>query len=512
MTPLAFERNLPEVLTRAENLLTRPRVAMEILRLTQGEGCAVSDLADCIGRDPALAGKLLKLANSALFGVGHEITSLERATAALGAKTVKLMALSVSLAEDIPTRGTEAGFDVRELWKRSLVGAVAARALAQRLDRARGDEAFLCGLLGHFGRLVLARVMPNDYEAVVRDCAGWPSRAQEERLLGFSNADVCATLLRSWDLPELVYSAIGHSGRADELDAAAGAPLIHLVRLLEMSSLIESVLCDPAKGEPLGRLYALAGEHYGLEERELDDFVVGLEPAVAQTAMSLLIDLPAGSSYDGIMNEARLQIMEASLAATGAQVSGDGRSRGDRAGLAPEIRGQTDRHTDLPNRAAFDAFLRGEVEARQRAELADGLGLVLIDVDHFRTFNDSHGHRAGDAMLRMIGEVLRRETRRGDLAARFGGEEFALVASPTNISGMRALAERVRAAIEQQAVRIDGERLSVTASLGAACIAEFDSAADGTELVKLADHYLARAKKKGRNRCEVYPRARFPGR
>ena len=135
-----------------------------------------------------------------------------------------------------------------------------------------------------------------------------------------------------------------------------------------------------------------------------------------------------------------------------------------------------------------------------------------MDVDKFKVFNDTHGHQAGDEVLKMVGAVLKRETRKGDLSARYGGEEFALIAPHTNTFGLKTMAERLRKAIEAETVEFEGKSLKVTASFGAACIATFESAEDTTQLIKLADHFLYKAKENGRNRCEVFSKVQFPGR
>ena len=138
--------------------------------------------------------------------------------------------------------------------------------------------------------------------------------------------------------------------------------------------------------------------------------------------------------------------------------------------------------------------------------------MVLLDVDHFKRFNDDHGHQAGDEVLRMVGRTLKRLTRRGDLAARYGGEEFAVVAPQTTPFGIRTLAERLRQGLEDEILEFEGKTLNITASFGSACVAQIAAASDGRALIKLADHYLYKAKENGRNRCETYPKVQFPGR
>ncbi len=510
MSPFVFEKSLPEAVTKADNLPTLPTVALDVLRLTQDDESTIDDLANCLSRDPALAAKLLKLSNSPLFGVGQEITTLQRATMVLGMKTVKLMSLSFSLASSLPKEGRASGFDLVDYWRRSMVQAVAAKSLAKLVGSRLGDEAFLCGLLAHFGRLVLARVLPEAYEPVVAECRGWPTPVEEEARLGFTNTDVCATLLRTWQLPELVYLAVAYAHSPEALPAEAKRELRELVELLGLTGLVETILCDEEKGPSLHALHERIQQRFGLSATEVDAFLIGLESGIAETGQMLSLQLPPGTSHEEVMNQARLQIVNVSL---GAAVDlqelrrQNERLQEEKARLADQAR--TDRLTGLTNRVAFDEFLEHHVLSRVQSRQHLALGLILLDVDRFKRFNDTHGHAAGDEVLRMIGRVLQRETRRGDLSARYGGEEFALIILNTNPFGLKTVAERIRTAIANEVVLFEGQSLSVTATFGGACIAEFSSREEGQALVRLADHHLYKAKEAGRNRSEIYPAVRF---
>ena len=91
----------------------------------------------------------------------------------------------------------------------------------------------------------------------------------------------------------------------------------------------------------------------------------------------------------------------------------------------------------------------------------------MIDVDHFKSFNDTHGHQAGDEVLRCIGRVLNDDHPQAVIvAARYGGEEFAVISPETNPFNMRAMCERIRKAIEAEVIEFEGEALRVTASFG----------------------------------------------
>jgi diguanylate cyclase len=166
---------------------------------------------------------------------------------------------------------------------------------------------------------------------------------------------------------------------------------------------------------------------------------------------------------------------------------------------AEEIRTQqsearTDALTKLSNRRAFDACLEESIEKFR----SDGrpFSLLIFDVDHFKQFNDTHGHLAGDEVLRHVGRTLARTVKHGDLPCRYGGEEFAIVMTNTAAADAQVAAERVRRAIEGMAVPFSGKTLRVTASIG---MAECTAGEDPPQLVRRADDGVYASKKAGRN-------------
>lgn len=159
-----------------------------------------------------------------------------------------------------------------------------------------------------------------------------------------------------------------------------------------------------------------------------------------------------------------------------------------------------DELTGLPNRRFFDSALEGEIRRAVRNE--EPLSLLLCDIDHFKRHNDTFGHRGGDALLRLIGEVLQRQCRRaGDCAARYGGEEFALILPKLDARPARALAERLRSAVADLAVEHRDTKAvqRVTISIGVTTFRSRAACGPG-ELVDKADEALYSAKNTGRNR------------
>ena len=160
---------------------------------------------------------------------------------------------------------------------------------------------------------------------------------------------------------------------------------------------------------------------------------------------------------------------------------------------------RTDWLTGLANRGSFDrAVHRFATNAVQRAE---PLSLILADVDHFKQFNDNHGHRVGDQVLRLISAVLQENIKGKDLASRYGGEEFAILLPQTSLQNAMLLAERLRTTVasRQLSIRDDGRTLGrITLSLG---VAEYSPTEPVDDWVERADKALYAAKRGGRNRA-----------
>ncbi len=155
----------------------------------------------------------------------------------------------------------------------------------------------------------------------------------------------------------------------------------------------------------------------------------------------------------------------------------------------------TDGLTGLPNRRRFMEVLSAEIP-RARRHRRD-LALVMMDIDHFKSVNDSLGHLAGDHVLRELANVVSLQVRQGEVFARYGGEEFVLLLPETNGEQARQTAERVRAKVESCTFQFADRRIPVTVSMG---IGAFQGDMDEQALIEAADRNLYKAKELGRNR------------
>lgn len=162
----------------------------------------------------------------------------------------------------------------------------------------------------------------------------------------------------------------------------------------------------------------------------------------------------------------------------------------------------TDPLTGLPNRRAIEDWSARQLSGAARHGFP--MWVVLMDLDHFKSVNDTYGHDAGDTVLKKFGEVLRANTRLSDISGRIGGEEFLLVLTHADESNVVVVLDRIRKQLSAERFEWNGSAIKVTASFGVAGFSG-KKAPEFRQLLKQADAALYRAKDQGRNRVELEP-------
>ena len=160
---------------------------------------------------------------------------------------------------------------------------------------------------------------------------------------------------------------------------------------------------------------------------------------------------------------------------------------------------RTDTLTGLQNRRSFNEEINRQFAQRQRQGIT--FSMLMIDVDHFKNFNDTYGHWAGDLVLRAVARVLSNTLREMDIVCRYGGEEFAVICPGSTLAQAAAGAGRVRAAIEAEVITLKEGPVRVTISIG---VAEVDETEIAEGLIQRADSALYAAKRAGRNQIQLH--------
>ena len=485
---------LISAIVNSDALPSIPVVAFKVLELSRRDDVEIEEVADVIGQDPALTAKMMRVSNSSMFGMSKQVSSLKQAMLVLGMRTVKIMALGFSLVDAFRSKD-DTGFDYARYWRRSLSTAATARQLAEAGGDLRKDEAFVGGLLCDVGMVAAARHPDGVYQSVLNRYVAEGGCIQKIELeeLGVTHAQISAMMLSKWSMPEILsHATAAHHGKGiDDLEPRCKK----LASVLWAASLVAELFCGDQHPTGLDGVCDQVTNLVGISKPQLESVMEALNGQVRESAELFKLSVSDELSFEEIRQAALMQMTELSLSA-----------EHERAKTATQLQtmtrtASTDQLTGVPNRRAFDDHLHGLIQ--NASSQKRDLGLIMVDIDHFKKFNDTYGHLTGDEVLKLVGRCLGKIADDNQFAARYGGEEFAIVVADATAKQLRQLAEDVRKNIARIRIQHADKQLSLTASLGAAHVSFAEESVQSEDLIARADACLYEAKRDGRNRVEI---------
>lgn len=622
--------NQTEQLKLSSQLPSPRGVALAVLELSRRENATLGEIARVVQTDPALSGRLIKLANTASH-IARPVVSVQEAVVRQGMSTVRSLALGFSLIDQYRD-GTCEGFDYQGYWSHSLLMALCMQALGERVRVAAADELFVCGLLAQVGQLALATAYPGEYSAILTTHDSSQSLVDQERArLETDHTELGIVLMTDWGMPTVFtvplahyedaqYQNIPHDSRANSLllmlrlshrlaDLALAQADMRPQRAKEWMTLATELDLPPETAGsfidevvaswhdwgallkiPTSVLPPFAEIDQGHAETTPDESPLRIVVAdgnafTRRKTMALLVEdsshvvYPADNGNTALAlamevlphvivahyNLPQLDGLELcqALRATeegrrmhillmdddngeeqltrAYEAGADGyvpstispkglrtrlcaaqrlvqlqnaweRDRAQLRQIAAELAvanrrlanaALSDALTGLPNRRSAMDQLEQAWSAASRSGAP--LAVMVIDIDHFKHINDTHGHAAGDMVLREAASVLRTSARREDSVCRIGGEEFLVICPNTDLESAMQSAERLRTTLGTHLIAIGESESCITTSIGVA-VREPDTA-DIDALVSTADQALYAAKEAGRNRVRSGPPA-----
>ena len=488
------ERSLEGFIGGIENLPTLPGIAIRILEAVQKKEPDIDEISDIISTDPPLSAKVLRLVNSSFYNLPSKITSVPHSTKMLGINMVKNIALGFSLVNNFQLKNSN-GFDYTCFWKNSLVGAISAKLLTEKLNPDLLDNAFFMGLLQNIGTLTFVHCMPAQYDLVLSEMKRSESEYQdvEEYILGYNHQEIGEYLMKSWGLPETLYLPVGHHHNPEKL-ATTQPSIQDLTRILHLSSLFIELLDNKQRGLNLWLINHNV-KAYGFDSRiDVDKIVEEIHQQARQVFPIFEIGFENDAEYAQTFQDAKAELSKLSTEMVNTLLA----QKNEIKLLKQQV--VRDGMTHLINHQHFLVLLSKEVSRAERYKRP--LSLLMADIDLFKRINDDFGHLAGDRVIKAVAGCLQQEIRESDHVARYGGEEFAIILPDTKIQDACIVAERIRKTIASLSIKHENKLIHFTMSFGIASLqTEQRTASD--ELIKRADSALYQAKKQGRNQCCV---------
>lgn len=505
------QKDVLKTILQSDELPTLPTVASQLITLTSREDTTLADIGDLVAQDISISAKILKVSNSAFYSFPQQIGSIKQAVSILGMNAVRSLVLSFSFLT-IKGGKQESRFDFKRFWERSLASAVASKLILENVKGADTEQIFISGLLQNLGELILAKIFPVEYDKVIASVEDnqHDLLAAEEAVFGINHTIVGTEIAKNWGFPSILVEPIlyhhnpaSYGGKNPDIQTT--------VSTVYLSDLLVNILFSekPEKYHQQFRIEATKLLRLNSEEIETILDKVHIKFKEAGTYFNLKIK--STKSVQEILQEANIKLslinldydqMNKQLVLAKIHLENLTRELENKNQILDNL-ANLDGLTGAYNHRYFQNTLDQEISRCMRN--GSTISILLLDIDHFKTFNDTYGHQVGDFVLSEFTSTLQGHVREYDIVARYGGEEFIIILPETNIDEAMNVAEKLRKAIESAHFDDTRETYNVTASVGvsnATPSTEDDFTKD--RFINHADQALYEAKEKGRNKVMAY--------
>jgi len=293
-----MHRDTIEAITRSAAIPSMPLVATRCFEMTQDPLCSFDKLVELLSTDPGIAAEILRLANSAMFGVARQVESLKQAIALLGLSRVRDLVLMRYMVQSLNRAKTDP-IDITYYWRRSLTTAVVSSRLASATTSRKREEIFIGGLLADVGVVILTQALPSKYEPIAsqyRPLGGDMWMNSESAVMEVTHGEVSAMVLESWSLPALLVDAVRHHhGPYDALPA--DSPARDVARMIGAAGAIAACLCEAQDPARAATRCIDAMSPVGLDPAVLSEMLPNVQNDVESLAETLKLDVIPSRTY-----------------------------------------------------------------------------------------------------------------------------------------------------------------------------------------------------------------------
>lgn len=477
------------------------RVAGEVIALASDPDIELSKVANAMSRDPAMAAKLLRIANSAFYAQRRPSQNIRQALVIIGLNAALTLALSFSLVSTL--RGCKPnGIDYRQFWRRTLLAATASRAFGEIVCKGKDEDIFLAGLLQDVAILAIDRSVSEFYANLPKDATHTAvTEYERQQLDGKDHAHYGAMLLKAWNLPEKLYEAVAHSHAPEAV--AADTEAGKFARCLALGVELAEAALSNNRTELLAKIASRSTKLLGLRDEQFTSVVARVLKLIPEAEELYETSILEAEDAEAMLAQARELMTVRNLHAlrevhalqdTAAVLL----SRTEQL----EDASRRDALTETLNRSWLDRLL--EREYTQAVMFSRSLSVALIDLDHFKNVNERHGHDNGNCVLRACAQTIQGHVRGSDLLGRYGGDKFLALLPGTDTQMATNVCERILQAVRELNIPLADGPVKISITVGIATYTPQHRFTSAVELVEAADHALYAAKLRGRNCIETF--------
>jgi diguanylate cyclase (GGDEF)-like protein len=505
---------LNEILA-SDDLPSLPEVAIRVIEIAKQDEPDFAELASVIRLDPAICARLLKTANSALFGLRTQVSSVEAAIPSLGVTLVRTLVLGFTLGDRILFSSSRMKGCARRIWRSSIVQATTAETLAQRIEGADPPTWFLTGMLQNIGKLAMLSGLKNQYTDVVSSADSFESeQAREKRAFGCTHVEVGAELCRRWNMDDQIISTfesrLEHTESVDPSPHEAGRDslLLPAVSIGRMTAdYFAEVVRDLERNrscidDALIRSMAIPPDElvsfYSDIDRRTDEVAafmridIGQEPVLEQ----VLADAHATLARIAIQNQ-----VDSLIAYRQTAKSGFFKKPAPSTETLREV-AERDENTRVHKQAILNDSI--EMHLKESREKQQSLGFLLLDVDRLGSFAENNGQEAADDLICETASVLVTSLRTNDFVVRSGDDEFIAILPGADSTMIKNISERIRFRFAAMKPAPSGSRPAVSCSIGAVrCDPGGRKHPQVKQILRELDSAVFQSKKRGGNHVSV---------
>ncbi|MEZ5565108.1 MAG: GGDEF domain-containing protein [Gammaproteobacteria bacterium] len=484
------------------NFPTPPAVAMKVLQLAQDPEIELSAVAAAVSADPAIAAKVMRIANSAMYARRRQSTNLRQALITLGLNATLTLALSYTLVRTLRTAST-GGFDFAAYWRRTALSSAWGKLLATELDRPDAEEVFLAALLQDLGMLVIDKVWPEVYDGISPFKIEHSRICQhEQNCIGSDHPAIGAALLAIWNMPAKLVQAVKFSHDAGGIALDSNDKMF--VRTVALSGELSDVWLGGDDAVALRRVGQQVQQQLGIAPSRLGEMFDLVREQLPVAEELFQMDLYDAVQLQDMTDAARETLVVRNLHQINeAQDLQRRTNRLEEENTELKTENVRDALTNAHNRRYFEESLAREFETA--AKHSWPLSIVFIDIDRFKQVNDGFGHQAGDAVLVAVAALLSETLRDTDIVARYGGDEFVLLLPGVDATQADSVGTRVCEGVRARKVETtSGSSIGITLSLGIATLDSQNPFDSPNALLAAADSALYHSKRNGRDRYTCY--------